>query len=179
MAEQISISIIGGILGGLISFYFATKQTKLAHKITLRETKFDDFTKSIIWLKDMIDIVTNEVNFNFYNYKEYDLLIEFKSFDLFNKIFEQGSNCTSLVKNYGKLFESNDLLFSEITEVHGYALNIALRLDYYARNKNEEFRGLEKLEEENRLMNDKWGLLRNNLINIHSSASHAREKDLK
>ena len=177
--EQILISLISGALGGIISYYYSIKQTKLAHRITLREDKFDEFTRSIIWLKDMMDLVTSEVNFNIENYKENKILDEFKNFDLFNKISEHGSNCTALVLNYGKLYDVNDLTYSEITEVHGHALNIAMRMDYYARHKNETFKGFGEFVEEIQIMNIKWDLLRKKLISIYDSARQAREKDLK
>ncbi|KUO65734.1 MAG: hypothetical protein APF84_00275 [Gracilibacter sp. BRH_c7a] len=177
---EISISaLLSGAIGGLISYYLAIKLNKNSHQLALREEKFDDFTSSLNLLRDMLDIVIYDCKMQVLNYNEHNKIFEHRSMDLFNRIFDSASKSSTLVQNYGKLYEVQEFDYNETLLIHRIALNIAMRMNYYSSNPDHIKTEIEEIRSELVKLEEKWEIFRPKLIEMYSNAYEKRQKDLK
>lgn len=171
-------ALLSGALGGLISHFLAIRLNKNSHQITLREEKFDEFTSSLNWLRDMLDIVIQNCRMQVLNYYEFNSIIEHRAMELFNRIYDCASKCSTLVNNYGKLYDVEEFDYNETILIHGLALDIAMRMNYYSSNPaniNNEIEGIKRKLAE---VEERWPILRCKLIEMSRNAYRKRQKDL-
>lgn len=177
---EISItSLLSGAIGGLLSYYLSNRLNKKAHQIALREEKFDEFTSTLNLLRDMLDIVIQDCRMQILNYDEHSLIVEHRTMNLFNRIYDIASKYSTLVNNYGKLFDVEEFDYNETLLIHGLALDIAMRINRFSSNSAQTKTEIKEIKRQLDELEQRWEIFRPKLIEMYRNAYRKRQKDLE